>query len=114
MLGIHALQASLSLLLEVGLDDVEKAVLERARYLMNAFSESPDLELVTPAEPGRHAGIVTVRHHRRSESELFALLQKNGIFCARRGGGIRLSPHFYTPFEQLDCVVELLASARMR
>lgn len=111
MLGIHALQASLSLLLEVGLGEVEKAVLARSRYLMDAFAGSQTLSLITPTTPERHAGIVTVRHHRRSESELFELLQQNGIFCARRGGGIRLSPHFYTPFEQLDRTMELLTSA---
>lgn len=109
MLGIHALEASLSLLFEVGLDRVQAAVLARSRRLLEAFAACPDLELITPIAPERHAGIVTVRHRRRSEEELFELLRQNGVFCARRGGGIRLSPHFYTPLEQLESAIEMLA-----
>lgn len=110
MLGIHALEASLSLLFEVGLDRVQAAVLARSRRLLEAFAACPDLELITPIAPERHAGIVTVRHRRRSEEELFELLRQNGVFCARRGGGIRLSPHFYTPLEQLESAIEMLAA----
>jgi hypothetical protein len=29
-------------------------------------------------------------------------LQDAGVFCALRGGGIRMSPHFYTPLEQIE------------
>lgn len=111
MLGIHALQASLSLLFEHGLDRVHDAVLERSRRLLEAFADCPNLELITSPAPGRYAGIVTVRHRRRSQGELFELLRQNGIFCALRGGGIRLSPHFYTPTGQLESTIDLLASA---
>ena len=110
MLGIHALQASLSLLLDVGLDRVEAAVLARSERLLEAFTSCADLELITPAAPQRYAGIVTVRHRHRSEQALFDLLKDNGVFCARRGGGVRLSPHFYTPFAQLQTVIELLGA----
>ena len=40
------------------------------------------------------------RMHRR--------LTEAGVVCALRGGGVRLSPHFYTPYEQFDVA---LASA---
>jgi hypothetical protein len=29
------------------------------------------------------------------------------VLCARRGPGVRFSPHYHTPFEQLDRAVEL-------
>lgn len=110
MLGIHALQASLSLLFDYGLQRVEQAVLARSGQLLAAFSDCADLDLLTPRAPQRHAGIVTVRHKRRSDSQLFELLRQNGIFCALRGGGIRLSPHFYTPVAQIESVIELLTA----
>jgi hypothetical protein len=28
--------------------------------------------------------------------------------CAMRGGGIRFSPHFYTPFESLDFALQVV------
>ena len=30
--------------------------------------------------------------------------------CAQRGGGVRFSPHFYTPFEDLDRAMDLVAA----
>lgn len=109
MLGVHALHASLSLLREVGLAQIERRVLERAERLMAAIRAVPELELLTPAQAGRYAGIVTFRHRRRDSAELLMDLQAHGIVCARRGGGIRYSPHFYTPLEQLDQAVTLAA-----
>jgi cysteine desulfurase/selenocysteine lyase len=29
--------------------------------------------------------------------------------CAARGGGVRFSPHFYTPREQIDQALSLVA-----
>jgi selenocysteine lyase/cysteine desulfurase len=64
MLGIHALHASLGLLLETGMDN----------------------------------------------NTLFQRLQEQGVFCALRGGGVRLSPHFYTPMQQLEQVLEIIGT----
>ncbi len=102
MLGAHALHASLSLLLEVGLDEVERYVLEHAAYLMERIRADPDLELVTPQAAGRHGGIVTFRSRHCPPDALFHHLQTRGVVCAQRAGGTRFSPHFYTTDEQLD------------
>jgi len=105
MLGIHALNASLSLLEEIGMAAVETAVLAKARALMAWVNTHPDLELITPAEPGRYAGIVTFRHqhkHQAAHAALYRKLMKAGIVCAHRAGGIRFSPHFYSQFNNLE------------
>lgn len=107
MLGIHALEASLSLLFEIGMAEIERRILERSAWLMTAIRTRPDLELITPDTPGRYAGIVTFRHRRMHSDALFERLRVSGIVCARRGGGIRYSPHFYTPPEQLERAVML-------
>ena len=109
MLGIHALEASLSLLHEVGMEQVESAVLGKNRRLIERLSSLPGIELITPFAEHRHAGIVTFKPLHGSAEEMHAVLADNGVFCAVRGGGLRLSPHFYTPDEQLDRVVELVA-----
>ena len=102
MLGVHALDASLSLLAEVGLTAIEQRVLQRGMYLFEAIRRHADLELITADRPGRYAGIVTFRHRRIQTPELFERLRSHGVVCAPRGGGIRFSPHFYTPLEQLQ------------
>ncbi|HEX7044695.1 MAG TPA: aminotransferase class V-fold PLP-dependent enzyme [Burkholderiales bacterium] len=109
MLGIHALDASLSLLLEVGIEHIERRVLARAERLFELIRARPDLELITPAAPGRYGGIVTFRHRRRTAAELHARLRERNIICAARGGGVRLSPHFYTPLAGLEHAVACAA-----
>ena len=102
MLGIHALSASLALLAEVGATAIEQRVLERSRHLFEAIRRSADLELITADRPGRYAGIVTFRHRHAPTPQLHEHLRAQGVICAPRGGGIRFSPHFYTPLEQLE------------
>jgi hypothetical protein len=38
-------------------------------------------------------------------------LMARGVICAQRGGGIRFSPHFYTPEAVLQRAVQLTADA---
>lgn len=100
MIAIHALHASIKLLLETGMDEVEATVLENSRYLCERLDEINGIVLHTNTEPGRFGGIVNFSC--KDNDGLFQALDKHGVFCALRGGGIRFSPHFYTPKSQLD------------
>jgi len=108
MLGIYALSASLSLLVEIGMPTIEQQVLENTQYLLNALTSSPQIEILSPQQPNRYAGIVTFRHRQIDAKTLYQQLREQGIICAQRGGGIRLSPHFYTPPEKLDQAIQLI------
>jgi cysteine desulfurase/selenocysteine lyase len=109
MMGIHALNASLSLIHEIGLPAIEIRVTENSRYLINYLIARGDaFQLITPAEVHRHAGIVTFRPLQEPTGELHERLRKENIICATRGGGIRFSPHFHTPRAQLDRALQLL------
>jgi selenocysteine lyase/cysteine desulfurase len=110
MLGIHALHASLSLLQDTGMDVVERELLKRTEYLFERIRSEPDLDLITPDNAGRYAGIVTFRHTGKDNEFIYNFLMKNNIMCAYRSRGIRLSPHFYTPVKQLDRVFTVLKS----
>jgi selenocysteine lyase/cysteine desulfurase len=96
MLGVHALHASLGLLLEVGVDNVFNSVSSNVQYIIDLLSENK-ADLISSTEPGRRAGIVTFRLPGVASETLFRQLQAQGVICALRGGGIRFSPHFYTP-----------------
>ncbi|MEW5745222.1 MAG: aminotransferase class V-fold PLP-dependent enzyme [Nitrospirota bacterium] len=109
MLGIHGLDASLSLLLETGMEEVERRVSARAAHLFDRIRSEAALELVTPGEPGRSAGIVTFRLRDTDPAPLYRHLMQHDVLCALRSGGIRLSPHFYTPLDQLDHVMAMIA-----
>lgn len=106
MLSIHAMSASLQLLLDTGLAEVEQRVMHNARYLMQLLQEHPDITVLTPTEPTRHGGIVTFRHERIDARQLYPQLMKQRVICACRGGGIRFSPHFYNSTQQLEQAVK--------
>ena len=112
MLTIHALHASLSLLLDIGIDSVETTILDNSGYLIDALGSIDDIEVVTPAVRERHAGIVTFKHRTVVPEQLHDALSDVGVFCAPRGGGIRFSPHFYTPREKLKTAIGELIQIR--
>ncbi len=110
MLGAVALEASLSLLEEVGMHQVAASLNERMEWLRAGLRQLPGIELLSPAQPERSAGIVTFRLAGSANQALFEQLRAEQVVCALRGGGIRLSPHFYTPAEVIDDTLALLRS----
>jgi cysteine desulfurase / selenocysteine lyase len=110
MLGLHAFSASLSLLLETGADAIEKRILERSELLFRQIQRYPSLVPITVSIPGRYAGIVTLKHGTKPAEVLHKALRSHNVICAPRGGGIRFSPHFYTPLEQLEMAIEVAAA----
>jgi selenocysteine lyase/cysteine desulfurase len=111
MTGIHALHASLELLLEVGLTTIQQQVLDNTRFMLDFFNHHPDrFVLLTPLEVERHAGIVTFRPLQETPESLHEMLTAANVACALRGGGIRFSPHFYTPRKKLCKALALLES----
>ncbi|MCG5537521.1 aminotransferase class V-fold PLP-dependent enzyme [Halorhodospira sp. 9622] len=101
LLGSHALEASLAVLEDVGLKEVERRVLTNAREAMEGVRRH-GFELVTPTEADRHAGIVTFRVPGAAPERLLAALRARDVACASRCGGIRFSAHFYNTAEDLE------------
>jgi len=102
MLAIHALNAAMGLILKTDLKTIEQQLLQRSEYMMKIINDSPKLTLLTPTETGRYGGIVTFRAEGIDQQALYQQLMKDNVICAQRGGGVRFSPHFYTPLSQLD------------
>lgn len=111
MLGVQALSASVGLLLEVGLETVAENVLDNSRHLMDWVGGQPALELITPAAPDRHAGIVTFRAPGADPRALWKALLAEGIVVASRCGGVRFSPHFYTDPIRLEYACKQVLAA---
>jgi len=107
--GLHA---SLSLLLEIGIPQVEAELIERSCALIAQIHLAPELELISNETPDRISGIVTFRHHSIAADDLYQKLMATDVICAARGGGVRFSPHFYTPLDQLAEAVKLARLTR--
>ena len=108
MLGAVALEASLSLLQDVGMDSVARQLEEKVEHLYRGLAALPGAQLHSPADPQRRAGILTFSLDGHANTALFEQLKANQVVCAQRGGGIRFSPHFYTPEQVLEETLEIL------
>jgi len=108
MLGIHAFSASLSLLLEIGMQTIENQVLANATYLMEAIKSHSDLQLLTTEKLQLQSGIVLFKHKKMTNQALYAHLQKNHVVCAMRGKGIRFSAHFYNSTQEMNKAITLI------
>lgn len=108
MLGAVTLEASLSLLEEVGMAQVARQLEQRMDYLQQGLQAIPGLHLHSPLHPERRAGILNFTLQGWDNASLFEQLRQQQVVCAQRGAGIRLSPHFYTPVEVLDDTLALL------
>lgn len=109
ILGAFALNASLSLLLETGIESISRNIIKNTSYIIDFINNSADVTIISSTEPARRSGIVTFRHNKLDSHTLFTHLRDNGVICAERGGGIRFSPHFYTREETLKRALNLVA-----
>jgi cysteine desulfurase / selenocysteine lyase len=98
-LGITALQASTSVLLEVGIAGIQAHLFTLTDTLIEIV-DSMDYELITPREREHRAGIVTFRAP--NADDLFNFLHEQGIVVSLREGLIRVAPHFYTSAEDIE------------
>lgn len=105
MLGIHALAASLDLLLETGLPDISDSISRKISYLID-FMDYSGCEILSPRDLDRRAGIVTFRRPGEDPERTWRRLMGAGVLCAHRGGGVRFSPHFHNDEAELREAVE--------
>jgi selenocysteine lyase/cysteine desulfurase len=107
MLGIHALHASLKLLLGIEIKNIERRILQNTRLMIDFIQNSKNLSKVYDYPGQYNSGIVTFRHQHSDNLSLFNFLTEQKVICAQRGGGIRFSPHFYSPKEKILQALQL-------
>ncbi len=110
MLGIFTLNASLGVLLGIGMDVICAQLHQRVDYLLQQLDTLPGVTLLSPREVHRRGGIVTFQLAGHEHATLHQHLMQQGVICAHRGGGIRFSPHFYTPKAAIDRAIHILRS----
>lgn len=108
MLGIHALSTSLSLLQEVGMDEVQRRLLDNIACLFKALKNIDGIGFLTPELEECHAGIINFTLEGVDLAKAHRDLLQQQVICVHRGGGLRFSPHFYTTPEKISKAVEIL------
>lgn len=94
-LGQVAMQASLQMLLEAGVQQVEQRVLENTDNLINGLKQIRKVEIISRQDSARRSGIVSFRHAAKPVRDFHEELQAMGLNGSLRNAAIRLSPHFY-------------------
>ena len=108
--GIAALGASLGLLQETGIENVERRILSLADRTARGLAEQ-GFSVVSSRHPGETSGIVTATHPSYAPEDLFRKLAERGVIVAYRAKRLRVSPHFYNTEGEIDRFLEEVASA---
>lgn len=101
-IGITSMHESLSMLLEVGISNIEEHILDMSDRLISDLS-SAGFQTYAGGDRKERAGIVSVKV--QSADEYTARLAESKIEVAVRQGLIRVSPHFYNTEEEISRLV---------
>ena len=102
--------AALEYLLSRGLSAIaghDQALVEQ----LIAALEGSGYDFVSPTEADERAAIVVVSAGEQRNEEIHRLLAQNKIDVALRAGNLRLSPHLYNTFDDIDRAVSVLVGA---
>jgi kynureninase len=109
--SLYAIQPGVEIINTVGVDAIrQKSQRQTARLV--ALADEFSLEVVSPRDPERRAGTVTVRPP-AAHAVSRELIARGFRVDYRQGAGIRIAPHFYTTDAEVEavmrCIGEVLA-----
>ena len=107
LLASHALNASLKVLLEFGLDNIQNEIQEKIQYLKIEL-EKIGAEIISSTNESTSLGIICFKFNDTDSAKLYKDLMSQKVICANRGGGVRFSPHFHTTKEVMDNAITIL------
>lgn len=110
-LGQVALHASLTLLMNAGMDEVAARISANSHRLIAGIESMPDVRLRSSGQSSRQSGIVSFEAVDSPTREVFKRLMQAGVSCAYRGGCVRLSPHFYQDHNVIDRILNHVEDA---
>jgi cysteine desulfurase/selenocysteine lyase len=105
--GITGLGASLQLLLDVGIPAIAERVMALTEYLAEA-APATGWQVFSSRLPGEKSSIVSLVKDGASPWEIKKRCEQNGIVVNVRAGRLRISPHAYNSFEEIDRLIDLL------
>jgi cysteine desulfurase/selenocysteine lyase len=107
------LERSVDLLLEIGVEVIEA---ELRSLLDRLIAQLPaGLAVVSSLVPAQRSGIVSVTTgHRERDDALVDRLVAAGVIVARRGDGIRVSPHWHNTPGDIDRFLEVTSGTLRR
>ena len=102
-----ALGEAINYILDLGVENIHKHVIEVSDYLM-ASLEAMDLEILTPKEPQRRTGSVLVRYPGLDGEEVAKKLNERGVVVSPRFNATRFSCHYFNDKSDIDKAITVL------
>ena len=110
--NILSLKAAIEYLSKIGITNIERRILTLTSYLVDKLHEL-DLEVISPLEEEKsRSGIIVFKMP--DALEIVRKLEEKRILVSARGGGIRVSPHFYNNEEDIDILIRTLRALSNR
>jgi selenocysteine lyase/cysteine desulfurase len=106
LLGIFGLNAAVELLLEIGVQRIEEQVLGLGDVIIQK-AEERGYSILTPRTRKERGGNITIARG-FEPAKAKDVLQQKGIMVNNRGGGLRISPHFYNTEEEISVLFTAL------
>lgn len=100
---IFAVGAACNYLIQIGIERIARRVLALTGYLIERLAQA-GYEVLSPLATEERSGIVVFRVPR--PERLWKRLLGDKIYVSVRGGGIRVAPHFYNRFEDIDVLMK--------
>jgi selenocysteine lyase/cysteine desulfurase len=98
--------ASTGMLLEIGIENIAAHVRALGDRLIQWADSRRDLRMLTPRDAAQRAGVLSfVPDDLRGTA---AKLKAAGVVFVPREGAIRLAPHWYNTFDDMDRVIAAL------
>jgi selenocysteine lyase/cysteine desulfurase len=92
--------------------DVEKtysSIIKLQNRLIDGIQDHSDFHVESSLEPNTRSGIIKIGCTNNAK-EIVDYLGKEKITVSYRDGGIRVSPHAYNDFDDIDKLVDVLTS----
>ncbi len=106
-LGLYALEQSVELIAQTGTGNIYHKVLALTHRLAEGLARK-GYRIVSPMAETERSGILAFVSPRYKSQDLFRELLGQNVICCVRRDYVRMSPHFYNSFAEMDRVLTLL------
>lgn len=104
--GIVSLNASIKFFSDIGINEIEKSVLNNTFFLNQLLEEAGIEFLFKPENEKEASGIIAIKVN--DPQSVYKKLLDSGIHISVREGYLRFSPHFYNTSDEIEFVVKKL------
>jgi selenocysteine lyase/cysteine desulfurase len=98
--GFAGMREAIGLLEGVGLENVWRKILSLVALLRNGLQRNTDIQVRSSMDEESKSGIINLAC--RDAESIAERLLEHGIVVSVRGGGLRISPHFYNTKDEID------------